>query len=489
MIIVFVMVSILLINYIVLHKIATTQADIDSIFIPKTVQATIGYVQRNSACLTNSRVIANKIISASSQELNSDLGIFEAKILTEENRRDASELIDSSVFETNLHNLKKLRNLNTNRFSGNFKFQVIEDDPWNTPRSCKSRSAEIEMRRSLRSRPLILFYDAFFGNEYGTLEDVYMKYFNEFGQPFLEKPSCFTCESTTNRSLFEEASIVMFHLPDLANIPQKYCGQYFALMTLEAPPYYDTVDPVRSLTQSYNKRMLEYFDISSTYRLDSDVPLPHFTFWYEHKLLDALLKPALVPIKKRDSKYPVVWIASKCDTSNNRYGYVKELMKYIGVKSYGKCLHNADIPKDSSYDIEATKAIAQHKFHLSFENSNCDYYVTEKLTRTFELGVIPVIMGAPQIADYLPSNQSSILVNDFVSPKELAHKLQEINANNELFESYLKYKHGREFISPQFWERWIQQHRHRICKLCDIATNKITRSQLKGFSLDLSCEV
>lgn len=366
-------------------------------------------------------------------------------------------------------------------------YQVMEDDPWHTPISCKPRSTESEIRFSLRTAPLILFYDTFFHNEWGSLEDVYMKYFDEFGQNYLNKPSCYTCESTTNHSLFEEASIVVFHLPDLVTVPQKYCGQYYAMMSLEAPPYYDMVDPVRSMTQSYNQRFLNYFDISSTYRLDSDVPLPHFTFWYEHKLLDALLKPAQVALSERDSKYPVVWIASKCATSNNRYDYVKELMKYIGVKSYGKCLHNADVPDGSSYDIEAAKAISRHKFHLSFENSNCDYYVTEKLTRTFELGVIPVIMGASQIQEYLPSNQSAILVNDFFSPKELAQRLHEINSNDALFESYLAYKKGKDFIRPQFWDRWIQQHRHRLCKLCDIATHKIPKSQLKGIRLDLSC--
>lgn len=312
------------------------------------------------------------------------------------------------------------------------------NDPWHTPTSYIDRSTESQIRfHRRRTEPLILFYDKFFCNEWGTLEDVYVKYFDELSHHHSEKPSCYSCESTTDHSLFAEASIVVFHLPDLVSVPQKYCGQYFALISLEAPPYYDEVDPVRSMTQSYNQIMFNYFDISSTYRLDSDVPLPHFTFWYEHKLLDALLKPPRFATAERDKDYPVVWIASKCETSNNRLAYVKELMNYIGIKSYGKCLHNSDIPAGSSYDIEATEAISRHKFHLTFENSNWYYYVTEKLTRTLELGVIPVIMGAPQIHQFLPSNQSAILVDEFVSSKELAKRLHEINSNDALFESYL----------------------------------------------------
>ena len=32
-------------------------------------------------------------------------------------------------------------------------------------------------------------------------------------------------------------------------------------------------------------------------------------------------------------------------TANNRIGYVEELIKYIRVDSYGKCLHNTDFPE------------------------------------------------------------------------------------------------------------------------------------------------
>lgn len=41
----------------------------------------------------------------------------------------------------------------------------------------------------------------------------------------------------------------------------------------------------------------------------------------------------------------VLYMSSNCDTPSYRDSYVRELMKYIKVDSYGKCLHNKQLPK------------------------------------------------------------------------------------------------------------------------------------------------
>jgi alpha-1,3-fucosyltransferase 10 len=42
---------------------------------------------------------------------------------------------------------------------------------------------------------------------------------------------------------------------------------------------------------------------------------------------------------------PVAYVQSDCATPSDRDTYVKALMKYIGVDSYGSCLHNKDLPQ------------------------------------------------------------------------------------------------------------------------------------------------
>lgn len=69
---------------------------------------------------------------------------------------------------------------------------------------------------------------------------------------------------------------------------------------------------------------------------------------------------------------PILWIASNCDAWSGRHHYVQELMKYIQVDSYGKCLNNKAFPPES--DTDRNRLMAQYKFYLAIENSNCDDY-------------------------------------------------------------------------------------------------------------------
>ena len=39
-------------------------------------------------------------------------------------------------------------------------------------------------------------------------------------------------------------------------------------------------------------------------------------------------------------KATIAYVASNCGAANNRDQYVLELMKYLPVDSYGRCVHN-----------------------------------------------------------------------------------------------------------------------------------------------------
>lgn len=98
-----------------------------------------------------------------------------------------------------------------------------------------------------------------------------------------------------------------------------------------------------------------------------------------------------------------------------------------------------------------------YKFYLAFENSNCKNYITEKLfVNALGRNILPIVMGAPP-EDYEISApyHSYIHVDDFASPKELAEYLKILDENDDLYNSYFKWKGTGEFISPiaHFWCR------------------------------------
>ena len=74
------------------------------------------------------------------------------------------------------------------------------------------------------------------------------------------------------------------------------------------------------------------------------------------------------------------------------------------------------------------KLASQYKFYLSFENSICDEYVTEKLTRAFASNVVPIVFGGANYSQITPPN-SVINVDNFETIESLANYLTELDHN------------------------------------------------------------
>lgn len=354
------------------------------------------------------------------------------------------------------------------------------------PPSCEPRPQHIQEMvnaRATDNKKMLIYFHK--GPEmHLPLEDMYF--------PGGQKYKCFQCEYTTDESRAVEADAVVilyrkkleYKVSNVTRIPPKYCGQLFVMLQTECP---NNIDPLLTPEEKYRDSRI--FDVSSTYRLDSDLPRP-----YVMNVRDMLdnAKKNYIPLERRDSEFPVAWIASRCDSPNDRMEYVEELMKHIGVKSYGECLNNAkiNVPREAkNWNQGADDQIGHHKFYLSFENSNCDYYVTEKMYRPLKLGVIPVIMGAPQTHQYLPNNHSAIHVSDFKSPAELAKRLHEINKDDSLFESYTSFIRDPQEIDTGFKNRWLRKRPPHACQLCNLVRTSF-RENLRGVKYDdwVSCE-
>ncbi|KAF5288959.1 hypothetical protein FQA39_LY03838 [Lamprigera yunnana] len=150
----------------------------------------------------------------------------------------------------------------------------------------------------------------------------------------------------------------------------------------------------------------------------------------------------------------VAWFVSNCGANNERLAYAHELGNYISVDIYGACGTLA-CPQTDSRCFEMLER--DYKFYLAFENSNCRDYITEKFyINGLGRAVLPIVMGA-WLEDYEQSapERSYIHVDDFGNPKELAAYLHQLDKDDELYNSYFKWKGTGEFINTYFW-----------CRLC-----------------------
>ncbi|XP_067128756.1 alpha-(1,3)-fucosyltransferase 10-like isoform X1 [Centruroides vittatus] len=202
------------------------------------------------------------------------------------------------------------------------------------------------------------------------------------------------------------------------------------------------------------KEGMELFNHTATFKRESDFPL---TLQYLDSLESLTDHKYFKSTSQKDKELkklsPVVYVQSDCNTPSERDAYVKELMKYIKIDSYGKCLHNKDLPKRLSDPVESMdneefwEILSRYKFSLAFENAVCDDYITEKLWRPLTVGSVPIYYGSPSIKDWLPHSNSVILATDFNSPKHLADYIHFLNSNKTAYESHLRHKLHKEITN------------------------------------------
>ncbi len=155
----------------------------------------------------------------------------------------------------------------------------------------------------------------------------------------------------------------------------------------------------------------------------------------------------------------VAWFVSHCKTKINREGYVVELQKYIPIDVFGKCLPNSkSCPRtnQSQCDDMLNK---DYMFYLSFENSFCPDYVTEKFYRAFLTGTVPVVLGGANYSLFAPPH-SYINARDFETPQLLADYLFKLSRSPDLYSRFFDWR-GEFDILPS-----IIYAKERWCEMC-----------------------
>ena len=160
-----------------------------------------------------------------------------------------------------------------------------------------------------------------------------------------------------------------------------------------------------------------------------------------------------------------MYLQRDCDPPSDRDSYIRELMKYIKVDSYGPCLNNKPMPSHIEgfhklQDEEYYEFLSKYKFHLSFENAICKDYMTEKLFRPLEIGVVPVYRGSLNAKDYMPNDHSAIFAEDFANPKQLADYLHKLDSDDIKYNEYLK--HHASGIENDWLIRTIASRKWKI---------------------------
>nr|CDJ81946.1 Glycosyl transferase domain containing protein [Haemonchus contortus] len=243
-----------------------------------------------------------------------------------------------------------------------------------------------------------------------------------------------------------------------SDLPRATPNQLKVFMLMESPHH--TGSAIYQVPRNF-------FNATMTYRRDSRYFLPYGQFVpltpqdkeredvavSEQKVLDAL---------KRKTRGSLIFV-SNCNTRSKREHVIKQLGQFTDVTVRGAC--QKQLSSDNSTelicksDCDDDSLIATHRFYISFENSLCKDYITEKFYKRISQLLVPVVMRRKLYEGTDIPPDSFIALDDFESVKQLGDYLNFLRTNDT---EYLKYF------------EWIKHYRlpssyisNALCKLCE----------------------
>lgn len=281
------------------------------------------------------------------------------------------------------------------------------------------------------------------------------------------------CLTTMDRNFLNDSDAILFHgqdinVDDLPPPQWRRPHQHFIFVLQESPIY----------TKFYKFQLPlfnNYFNRTITYRRDSDIPITYgrlqcvipspscADFPRNDVITDTLNISAPIKIDLTLKNRTVAWFVSNCQTNSQRELLVRKLSRYIPVDIYGgcgkiQCLTKADCDSMLS---------RYYRFYLSFENSLCTDYVTEKLYRPLMHYTVPVVYGGSNYSFHLPVG-SYVDARDFNSVRSLANYLIKLMMDDELYSSYFRWR--SQYTVNQWPGDW--------CRLCKMLRDTSTKSKI-----------
>ncbi len=237
--------------------------------------------------------------------------------------------------------------------------------------------------------------------------------------------------------------------------------------------------PVHTNLTMLRYNFTNYFNRTMTYRRDSDIVNLHthgqlkckntisdcqnFPRFNRSRTREAFLPRVPFHINLSNKNRTVAWFASNCYASSSRENLVYNLSLYINVDVYGKCSRHRCESEDCNEMLSR-----YYRFYLSFENSLCPDYATEKLYRPLAHDTVPVVFGGSDYSHFVPVG-SYIDARDFSCPLHLANYLKQLMVDDELYLSYFRWR-WKYFVDVAPLDGW--------CQLCQLLsdTNRETKT-------------
>ncbi|XP_047136270.1 3-galactosyl-N-acetylglucosaminide 4-alpha-L-fucosyltransferase FUT3 [Hydra vulgaris] len=287
-----------------------------------------------------------------------------------------------------------------------------------------------------------------------TLILVYTSFFGNIPWPFFTNLSCnfetLNFQISYDHNDFYKSDFVIFHSRNMPSISEltklrnnrnnRQLWIYFSMESIRNNP------PIEDIHI--------FFDLVSTYALDSDIQVPYR--YHERQYKPANNKFFVEDITNR--KKMIAWVVSNCHIQERNL-LARKLLSYgVEIEVSGACAQY--YPKMFTLSSQGKPCYADlknFKFYFSAENGLCEDYITEKYWETaLDNNIIPIVLGGSNYSNpRLAIPGSFIDAMSFNSPKDLANHILDVSTNQSKYNSYFEWK-----------KNWKLDTNSYYCSLC-----------------------
>ncbi|XP_069105943.1 alpha-(1,3)-fucosyltransferase C-like isoform X5 [Argopecten irradians] len=207
--------------------------------------------------------------------------------------------------------------------------------------------------------------------------------------------------------------------------PHKPTGQTWIYHGME-PPF------LQPRLQNWRRK----FNWTISYRRDAD-----FTHTYGTMLFKQVKDTERILLRSHweEKNQGTAWFVSHPNVPSRRDQFTEKLQNFTNVDIYSRT-GSRKCPTDKIKDCEKMLS-DRYKFYLSFENSLCRDYVTEKCFKIYcaQADVIPVVRGVEDYSLFVPP-LSYINTANFNNISSLAAFLTELAKSKTSFENYFQWR-------------------------------------------------
>lgn len=267
---------------------------------------------------------------------------------------------------------------------------------------------------------------------------------------------CRFVHNNNNKSKWKTSDYVVFLGPLLKNVepPEKPKGQTWIYLTQESPHRNPDLHKWNFL-----------FNWTMSYRRDADILYPYGSFKVRSPSLSSL-RDSSVYFKTSSKgnqtrwkyKKTCAWVVSNCKTPSKRSQYVYLMKRRVPIDIFGACGSRKCPPYPDTSCINMISD--NYKFYLSFENTLCRDYVTEKSFNIYSnaFSAIPIVRGGSGAHDIFLPPGSFIDTSYYKTISELTNYLR--NVSEEKAYSYFN------------WRNFYERQDGNPCDLCDIVRKR-----------------